>query len=276
MYNDNSNTMKKILMTAVVSLMFVTGASAQFSRSVFNHLGLNVGVGTEGVSVGLATPLTNFLEFEAGLNVMPGFNLSADVDVDAEGTVNVDGTEVTIPVGKINAKADFSRTTFNVKASVYPFGGNSSWFVAAGFSFGGATMAKFSGHSEQLQNFINQYPDYKEQILDQVSVALANYKVRFDDKADVAADIRCKSFRPYLGIGFGRLVPKNRIGFRVEMGCQFMGTMKIYQNGEMVDLSKLVSDAIGDDNGDADKISKFVENWKFYPVLKVQLVGRIL
>lgn len=268
--------MKKVVMLAVASLMFVTSGHAQFSRSVFNHVGVNVGAGTEGISVGVAAPLTNFLEFEAGVNVMPSFKLSARMDVDINGSLNIDGTDVAIPVSTVDAKADFSRTTFNVKANVYPFGGNSSWFVAAGFSFGGATMAKFSGHSDELQSVLSQYPDYKQAILDNVAVEVADYKVKFDDNADVKADIRCNSFRPYLGLGFGRLVPKNRLGIRFELGCQFMGTMKLYQNGEQIDLNKLISDTMGEGDDGTDKISKFVENWKFYPVLKLQLVGRIL
>ncbi len=37
---------------------------------------------TEGISVGLAAPVTSFFEVEAGVNVMPSFKLSGDLDVD--------------------------------------------------------------------------------------------------------------------------------------------------------------------------------------------------
>ena len=36
-------------------------------------------------------------------------------------------------------------------------------------------------------------------------------------QGDIKADLRCNSFRPYLGLGFGRVVPKNRLGFRWEI-----------------------------------------------------------
>lgn len=272
--------MRKITMIvmfafATMGSMFAQGNDSEFSRGVFNRLGVNVSAGTEGIGVGLATPLTNFLEFEAGVNVMPGFKLSGDLDV-ASQTINVtrDGftDQVQTPNATVNAKGDFSRTTFNFKAHVYPFGGNSKFFVAAGFSFGGQKIAKITGHSDEIENFVNQekYAPYKQQILDQIGAQVGKYNIKFDDNLNVTGDVRCNGFRPYLGLGCGRLVPKNRIGFRVEAGCQFMGKLKVYQNGSEINLKEALNDAGEDD------ISKFVDKWKVYPVLKFSLVGRIL
>lgn len=266
---------RKFLMLTFFGLLIVSNGLAQFQRSVFNHLSVNVGAGTEGIGVGVAAPLTNFLEFEAGVNFMPGCKVNANVNLEADGTLNVQGQEIEIPDARVKVSGNFARTTYNVKANIYPFGGNSHWFLAAGFSFGGAKIANLNGHSDELMDFINQYPDYKQEILDRIGVELADYKLKLDDNCDINGDIRCNSFRPYLGMGFGRLVPRNRLGFRVELGCQFMGTLKVYQNGEKLDIHKILEDATGDKNT-ADNISKFIENWNIYPVLKFQLVGRIL
>lgn len=263
-------------MATFFGLLIASNGFAQFRRSAFNHLGVNVGAGTEGIGVGVAAPLTNFLEFEAGVNFMPGFKVNADVNLEADGTLNVQGQEIAIPDSRVKVSANFARTTYNVKANLYPFGGSSKWFLAAGFSFGGAKIAKLNGHSDELQDFINQYPDQKQEILDRVGVALADYKVKLDDNCDINGDIRCNSFRPYLGFGFGRLVPRNRLGFRVELGCQFMGTLKVYQADQVLDINKILSDMVDGEDSGTDGISKFIENWKFYPVLKFQLVGRIL
>lgn len=265
--------MRRILAVAVLCLMISTGAFAQFQRGVFNHLGANVSVGTEGIGVGVAAPLTNYLEVEAGANFMPGFKLTGNLDLNVSGSVNIQGQQVEVPVSYISAKAGFSRTTFNVKAHVYPFGGNSKLFVAVGCSFGGNKIAKLSGHSDELQAFIDQYPAYKEEILNQISVGIADYNLRLNDNCSINGDVRCKSFRPYVGLGYGRLVPKNRIGCRIELGCQFMGNLKVYQENQQLDLHKITSDALGENN---DDISKFIDKWKVYPVLKIQLTGRIL
>ncbi len=72
---------RRFFMMAVLSLMFVTSGFAQFERSIFNHVGLNVGAGTEGINVGVAAPLTNCLELEAGVSLMPSIKANADVDL---------------------------------------------------------------------------------------------------------------------------------------------------------------------------------------------------
>ena len=270
--------MRKITMVAMLLLMSVGSVMAQeksFQRGVFDHVGLNVSAGTEGIGVALAAPVTNFLEVEAGVNMMPSFKLSGDLDVPSQ-TISVSqqgrAATVTTPDATVNAEGNFARTTFNFKAHVYPFGANTKFFVAAGFSFGGEKIAKITGHSDEITAFVNKPENapYKQQILDQIGAQVGKYNIKFDDNLNITGDVRCNGFRPYLGLGCGRLVPKNRIGFRVEAGCQFMGKLKVYQNGTEIDLKEALDDA-GEDN-----ISKFVDNWKFYPVIKFSLVGRIL
>ena len=51
-----------------------------------------------------------------------------------------------------------------------------------------------------------------------------------------------------------------------------MGTLKVYQNDEKVEINKVLNETMGDD---ADDISQFIEDWKYYPVVKLQIVGRI-
>lgn len=267
--------MKKTLLAMLLCSAFVNSSFAQesneFQRKVFNHVSANVSVGTEGIGFGLAAPVTNYLELEAGLSVMPGFNVSGDLPIESQGTLEAYGQTIQIPNTKVNVKGKFSRTTFHFKAHVYPFGGNSKFFMTAGCSFGGRKIAKVSGHSDDLQQLLKDYPDLKDEILNRVGATLGDYNVKFNDNADIIGDIRCNGFRPYLGLGYGRLIPKHRVGVRVELGCQFMGHMKVYQNDEQVDLQHMLNDAGADDD-----LSKFVEKWTCYPVLKVSLVGRIL
>ncbi len=73
--------------------------------------------------------------------------------------------------------------------------------------------------------------------------------------------------RPYLGLGFGRLVPQKRVGFMFELGVQFHGTPKVYSTeGNLEELNGYNAD---------DELSKIVENLTVYPVLKLRLCGRI-
>ena len=269
--------MKKLMMVAVILLTSVGSVMAQkeYKRGFLNHVGINVGAGTEGISVGLAAPVTGFFELEAGVNVMPSFKLSGDLDVDVSTSSLPQLPNVTYPTGAtIHAEGSFDRTTFNVKANLYPFGGGSKFFIAAGLSIGGEKIAEVSGSCDELRDFSNKYlknnPDLEKQFRQTLSANLGGYNLELDENYNLQGDIRCKNVRPYLGLGFGRLVPKNRIGMRLELGCQFMGKLKVYQNGNEIDINKALEDAGEDD------LSKFVKDLKVYPVLKFSLTGRIL
>lgn len=267
--------MKKLMMLAVILLTSVGSVMAQkeYKRGFLNHVGINVGAGTEGISVGLAAPVTGFFELEAGVNVMPSFKLSGDLDVDVNTSSLPQVPTVTYPTSAtIHAEGSFDRTTFNVKANLYPFGGGTKFFIAAGLSIGGEKIAEVNGSCDQLREFSQSLPsqELKDQFRQAVSANLAGYNLQFDENYNVQGDIRCKKVRPYLGLGFGRLVPKNRLGMRLELGCQFMDKLKVYQNDTEIDINKALEDA-GDDD-----LSKFVKDLKIYPVVKFSFTGRIL
>lgn len=267
--------MKKLMMVAVILLTSVGSVMAQkeYKRGFLNHVGINVGAGTEGISVGLAAPVTSFFELEAGVNVMPSFKLSGDLDVDVNTSSLPQVPNVKYPTeGTIHAEGSFDRTTFNVKANLYPFGGGTKFFIAAGLSIGGEKIAEVTGSCDELRQFSQSLPsrELKDQFRQAVSANLAGYNLQFDENYNVQGDIRCKKVRPYLGLGFGRLVPKNRLGMRLELGCQFMDKLKVYQNDTEIDINKALEDAGEDD------LSKFVKDLKIYPVVKFSFTGRIL
>lgn len=206
---------------------------------------------------------------------MPSFKLSGDLDVDVNTSSLPQVPNVQYPTSEtIHAEGSFDRTTFNVKANLYPFGGGSKFFIAVGLSIGGEKIAEVTGSCDGLRQFSESLPtpELKNQFRQAVkaNANLGGYNLELDENYNVQGDIRCKNVRPYLGLGFGRLVPKNRIGCRFELGCQFMGKLKVYQNGNEIDINKALEDAGEDD------LSKFVKDLKVYPVLKFSLTGRIL
>ena len=255
--NYNITAMKKSILVCVVALLGFTQASAQdYERGIFNHLGANLSVGTEGISIGVAAPCTDYLEFGLGINFFPGIKVKEDA--------NVSG----IPAGfgysnKIKITGSMSRTTFDFKTSFYPFANKSSFFIAAGLSFGGKALFDLSG---QYEDWGKLSPMEKEYVRN--SIELDKYKLILDDEGRASGDIRVNAVRPYVGLGFGRLVPKNRVGFRFELGCQFMGHMKVYQNDQESPTSLLK------DND--SEWSKLIDKLTVYPVLKFTLTGRIL
>lgn len=257
--------MKKILLSLAATLVAFTNVSAQqFERGLFNHVGLGIGAGTEGINVSVAAPVTNLFEVELGMNIMPSIKINGDVDA----TYNY--TLAGIPTTKddnIEVKGDFARTTVDLKANIYPFGGNSTFFVAAGFSIGGGTLAKLSGHSNVVEELYNT-PEIAAAGFDP-SIEIDKYKLQIDKNGNVNGGVKVNSFRPYLGLGFGRLVPKHRIGARFELGVQFHGSPKVYSGDNKDLLEEFKGEKASDD------ISDIVDKLTVYPVLKFSLRGRI-
>lgn len=255
--------MKKIFL-AVMAVLSIGNATAQsdFNRKLANHWGLGIGAGTEGINVSVATCLTNFVEMELGMNFMPGIKVHGDVDATYNYKINgIDQSQS----DQIRVEGNFARTTIDFKAHVYPFGGNSKFFVAAGFSTGGADLAELSGHSDvvaqlyQQQDVTNFDP----------SMEIDKYRIEIDKNGNASGGIKVSSFRPYLGLGFGRLVPKNRIGARFELGVQFHGTPKVYSG----DNDNLLETFSGEKA--SDDISDIVDKLTVYPVLKFSIRGRL-
>ena len=97
------------------------------------------------------------------------------------------------------------------------------------------------------------------------------------DKGNVNAYAKVKSFRPYVGLGFGRAVPKGRIGCQFDLGVQFWGKPEIYvptynKTTGTYQCEKIDGDKAGDDAG---KVLKTVSKVSAYPVLNFRRVGRI-
>ena len=274
--------MKKILLSFVLVLI-TSSAFAQSEKpfyGVFNRIGVDINVGTQGVGVDMAFPVTKYLELSVGVNSMPAFKYSDDIKVGhITGSTTYAG--VTYPYDidakSVDVKANLERTTGEVKLSFYPFGERNSLFVTGGFSFGGNRIARLSGYSTAIEDYYNNpnFTDVNGNVIpeaakDEIQAEIDKYEFKFDKTGHAVGDIKVRKFRPYVGLGYGRLIPKKAVGFRVEAGVQFMGKMKIYQDGVQIDEENLVPD------GNDDDLSKILDKVKVYPVLKFALTGRFL
>ena len=258
--------MKRLILAVSIVLSAATAqAQSDFERGIFNHLGFGVGVGTEGGGLNLAVPVTPFFELSAGVDYIPSIKPSFDVEVN-DITTTCAGQSFNIPMNEVKITADAKRAMFNAKLSIYPFGNKSSFFLAGGLSFGGERLLDLTGHSDDVKAFMND-ATIPAPVKSTVFAEIDKYKLQFDQNGDITGEVKVKNVRPYVGLGFGRLVPRNEIGFRVELGAQFMGKMKIYQGGE--ELNASLQEAAGDD------LSDIIDKVKMYPVLKFTLTGRI-
>lgn len=252
----------KYLLLSAVAVLTLTNANAQKKDSnFFNHLSVGVTAGTPGIGVDVAMPVCNYVQLRAGIAVLPKFSFDTDLDINTpQGTgYNIpDNIEVKAKVGGI--------TSGKLLVDIYPFKG-SGIHITGGAYFGGSKLATAcnaeNGILKDLADWNAANPNNK------YGAELGDYLLEPDENGNVNASIETASFRPYLGIGFGRAVPrKSRIGFMFELGCQFWGTPKLFCNGH-----RLTEDEVGGDGGD---VIKYLSKATIYPVINFRLCGRIL
>lgn len=281
--------MKKLIISGLAMFMSLTSVMAQEETGIGNHLGWGVGFGTEGFNASIATDLTQYAELEFGVNYAPGFSRKSDGGVfhsPEKGAqrqyLHYEGNrEATIDV-----KTSINRATLDFKGSVYPFATNENFssdlFVSLGISFASKEIATIKG-SCTSQGISYENEEDKDKPL---FIRAGKYMLPIDKtNGELVANGSCQvnSVRPYVGLGYGRLVPKNKLGFRVEAGCQFAGSVKVFYDGDNKD--NLVKSGYIKNDGEVNLLSKynidddstpkkFMNFFSVYPVLKVSLRGK--
>lgn len=236
--------MKKLFTAFVLGLCALMSSAQTPDLQIFNHLGLGIGVGTSGISVEAATPITPFVQMRAGVSFMPGITFNTDADF----TYSVPG-QATPGYGTVDLKGDLGRVQGQVIFNVYPVP-KVPFYVAAGAYFGGDRLLKITGHSDDLAN------------LENAEAIIGEYKIPADPNGNISGGYRIKGFRPYLGIGWGRMIPGKLLNFSTELGVQFEGRPELYTDYGEIDKS------IEDDDNTFNKIADAL---KVYPTLTFRL-----
>ena len=243
--------MRKLFLLCSICLSFISlQVQAQENKlGYFNSLSIGANIGTTGWGIDIATPIGQHLSLRAGVTIMPNFSYSDDVDV----TVDNYNYDTSMEVEGI-----IGRTAGEVLLNVYPFK-RSSFFISGGAVFGGDKLIKIKGHSEELVDLMGQ--------AGKAGIEIGDYTIPVDPNGNVSGGIKVSSFRPYIGLGFGRIVPKNkRVGFLFELGVQVHGTPEVYT--DYGNLGNLIEEADND-------FSEILNKVTVYPVMRFRLCGKI-
>lgn len=244
--------MKKIIfLWAILSIaMMCSPVSAQKELGIFNSLSVGVSAGTTGIGIDVATPVTPHFAIRGGVSFMPGISFDTDVDVDLKDPKLEENSS-------LNLTGNMKRASGELLVNYYPFL-SSSFFVTAGAYFGGNKLLKVKGHSDKLAEYVNGG--------NQASIIIGDQEIPVDKNGNVSGGFKVSGFRPYIGVGFGRAVPKKRIGVQFELGVQFHGSPKLYSSAG--DLSGALADS-------DDDFTKVMDKLTVYPVMKVRFCGRL-
>ena len=257
--------------------------------NVFNHLGVGVGIGVmNGLSVELATPATRFLALRAGYNFLPKLKMDVDFDTDfgdmnSAVKNNPRFQNYQVP-DEITVEGKLDLGTAHVLVDVYPFQ-LSSFRVTLGAYFGADKIIKVYNKNEgDLMGVTKWNQDSQDPTkladlramnggkLDKIGFDMGDYFLEPDAKGNLEASIKVKNFRPYVGVGFGRAVPRHsRVTCNFDLGVQFWGSPEVYLHGANGDEQLQSSDL----SGEGSKAVEILSKVKVCPMMSLRIVGRI-
>lgn len=272
--------MRKLLVTAAAVVFSAAGALAQSDSNVFTHFGASVGVGTTGVSIDLSTNITDYVGVRAGVDIMPKIKYGTDIKIDgvAQRQKEYDQVRMNNPIlnlpattfpEKVDVEGKLNNTTGHVLFDLYP-GKKIDWHLTLGAYFGPDEVVNvYTTDDSQLRGVAdyNRSSQREASNFPKIGAQLGDFFLEPDVNGHIDANVKVKGFRPYVGLGWGRGVPKNHaLGFSIDLGAQFWGTPKIYCQGE--ELSE--NDVEGKDGGVMKTLTKIT----VYPTLTFRLTGK--
>jgi hypothetical protein len=222
----------------------------------------------------VAAPVTNYLQARVGYSFMPKIKVKGDQKIDSKNAIfkKEDGSGY---YDGVDFEGKLNMGDFKILLDFYPF--RTSTFRITGGAYIGKeelTTVSTTNHFINKNYWGNSGPELGKAPFD-------TYTVITSDDGHVEADLKVNSFKPYIGIGFGRAVPKGRVSVCFDLGVQFWGKPGLYTNisdiyGKgytEVDKDKIVNDEkYCDDIRDGVKtVNKIIA----YPVLTLRVNGRI-
>ena len=273
---------KKIYTVLLCGIVAWSGISAQETVKAFEHLSMGLEVSTTGIGLELATPLSSNFALRGGFSLLPfsydatfGTNVSEslknkiDNAVTSHPDIEADLIQQGLPTRARDINTDVDATAslnfFNGKFLIdyYP-AAKHSFHITAGLYIGKSNLIKLEGKMQEAVDVLNVLKNHGVNYFDEPF--FSDYQVQGKDLLDIKGAISVNSVKPYLGLGFGRVAPKGRVGVNFEIGAFYQGTPKL--TSENSNIQKLLDDELTD-------ISDVFNKLSIYPVISLKLNFRI-
>ena len=252
-----------LVLIVAAALFAVSPAFSQKKFESFGNLSVGAKLSTLGYGFEVATPLNNLLMLRLGVNLL-NLNLwewSVPIS-DANGKFMDSFGH--IPDYRFTPSADFKHGSLLL--DFHLLGG---LHLTAG-AFVGKSILKVDGRlvnpannedSKLLQPDIEKWP--------YVNVD-NNNRIGFTDDGRASMDLQLgNTLKPYLGIGLGRAVPKNRLSFKVEIGAVFQKGYNLRHDGAVFDFKDATEPKLQEIH---DYALKYLAIW---PMVNFQISCRI-
>ncbi len=257
------NKISTFVMAAAMAVASVaTGHAAdQDQVKPLDHLTVGVNVGTPGIGLDVAMPLSNVLQLRAGVTYMPEIPYNTSFRTAGR---TIQGVDLEV-APEVDIKAHTGFWNGKLLLDVYPLA-NKNFFFTGGFYVGGDRVIKARNKEDGVLIDIYNYNKWVPE--DQrIGLALGDYLLTPDEEGNVHAYVKTWAVKPYLGLGYGKPLPSGKVGFQVELGAMFWGRPNIYCNGTDIDETTI--------DGKGGGLARTVSNMRVYPVLNFRITGKI-
>ena len=250
--------MKKVISLCVAAFFALSfNAGAQ----VFNHLSAGIGLGTDGISIELASPLGSHVDVRVGYGLAPGLIGYTVKDFTMPDPAN-NNASVNTPL-KINLGMSDARLLFNI----YP--GKGAFHFTVGAYLGSPRFAR-----GQITNLPSVY--------NTVGIEVDDYLVKAKNGTlDVnlcAPGLGGAGFavKPYVGIGYGRAVKADKaVSFSVDLGAQYQGKPGVWAQGEGLTGRTQSVQITEKQLKEISKVDEYGKYMMFWPTLNFHLYVKL-
>lgn len=214
----------------LVSIAFSQKEKSSSVSSYENKIAVGLSGGSTGGGIDVAR---NFSKFNValGLNYLSVQNLKQQITIQGE---------------LMDAELSMSSISIDVRGEYLPFN-KSSFKLFAGFAF-------------VPKNQVEVKAKYANEI------SIGEIVFTPDDIGEIYFNGEWAKFAPYFGLGFGRAVPKRKIGFGFDLGVYYMGSPDVTFTGTEM-FSQLESQQ--------EQLRKNLEGYSWLPIMKLRLSYRI-
>lgn len=252
----------------ILACIFIFASFAVYAQNTettpFSRLNIAVGASTLGYGIEAATPIHKNFNLRVGINFFSYTSKNNTITLeDTEGDA-IEASYGYTPDYKMDGKLDF--VDGEILVDWHPM--HRGIFHLTGGVYLGTNKLKSNGY------LINPNTGEHAELADDQDppeIILDKYTLTVGEDAALNAEGKLgKLIKPYFGLGLGKAVTKNRIGFKFELGIMYQGDLSIYQNGEELKESSTEKESSIKD------FKKYSDLAQWWPMMNFQLTFRIL
>lgn len=259
--NNSQQIVKEYVRSGKVSLSSKKSIRRSVLDEPFHKLGMSFGISSLGFNIEAATPINEKFKARAGFSFMPPIvQVNKQIEVKDQVLANriVGGY---YPDYKVGFKPSFFN--FHMLVDYYPH--ETVPFHVTGGLYFGVNNIKASGE------LINPETGEKSVLRpgqEWPTLNVEGYALNIEN-GNLDATIQMGGLvKPYLGIGYGHVIAKNKLGFNFDLGVLYQGSYKIKQDGKAAVSYK-------DYESSAINIDKYTSKVKVWPMINFQLTYRV-